>query len=632
MLRKDVASFTRFASRVLAVTAGLVLIATAAPLPVSHLTALPTFDRPIISPNGKYMALANLVEGQQALTLLDLATMQPKPLAGLGYSRLTNWWWKNDEWLLLLIEGPDGARDFRAIEIKSPETKRRPLVASKNLEVLDVLPSEPEEVLVAVSYREMARLNVRTGKMRVVEKSLGHWIDWNINLRGEAIGGISYNYLERKVLLNYRAAPGSAWQSREIGTFDSPNLQILGAADDGRRFLAIDQTPEREARVVCYDAATGQSEPVFTPPGVDPDGVLKWGDLNVPVVAIAYETDRPRLHFLDAGAARTQQQIDTALPATTNVVVSQSADGMRLIVAARSELDPGTYYLLDRTTGRLMKLASRYDNWNPNQMGRSEAFTFAARDGLTIHGRLVLPPSGVAPAGPPPLIVLTGQYINGLRVRANFDPLVQLLATRGYAVAQIDVRGTHGYGREFTKRGDLQIGTGMAQDLVDGVTWLSGQGKIDTQRVILFARSFGGWMGTNALASSKVFAGWVNWAIPMETTVNPESLILSDLSRKDSLALMGGIFAAERYLEQIAPIKQLPKIELPSFHRYGYYRGFLGSDLAQRHYRKDPERHVFRLEEDAQTLAERDAITISSHQQMLAYLAKNFPTELNSAR
>jgi len=131
-----------------------------------------------------------------------------------------------------------------------------------------------------------------------------------------------------------------------------------------------------------------------------------------------------------------------------------------------------------------------YPQIDPAQLTEVSSVTYRARDGLNIPAYLTLP-KGRQPKGLPLIVMPHGGPF--ARDDWTYDPLVQFLANRGYAVLQPQYRGTTGYGRSFVAKGSGEWGRGMQDDLDDGVSWLAQRGTINPARVCLVGGSYGGY-------------------------------------------------------------------------------------------------------------------------------------------
>jgi dipeptidyl aminopeptidase/acylaminoacyl peptidase len=529
-----------------------------------------------VSPDGRQLCVVASNGDADAITLIDLATFKPETVADLNDTRLLNYWWKGQNFLVLLVadEGT-GYLSFRSLELSTK--KVRPIVKLNHRASIIKHPLlHDEDHLLLSTYQgsgvDLKRLNVRTGKTEVIEKNPGYVKTWLVRNDGTALAAVGAeeqpdgDRLLRKSFLLRRNQTTKAWERVYLGRVDEPRLLPLSVHPDQRRIIAWDFRPETTASVVAIDPATMETEVLFNSPKVNPSYLATWGDNEHDPKAIVYETDIPRRVFLQEDARQLQAAIDSALPGTINDIVSHSLDLQVMVVHAQSDRNPGSYYLLDRRGRRLMPLGALYAGFPPGEMATGEHFEFLARDGLPLTGRILWP---VGVTGRPPLIVMTPLWVNGERTTYYFDRLHQFLASAGYAVAQIDWRGTVGFGRKFSEAGDFQIESGLPNDLEDGVRWLIAQGRVDSRHVVLFSASSGGLPAVHALARPGLFTAWVNSNTLLESwRFSYEALAPSRLDEREVIEARGSSKAVEAYKKSLNVVPLLAQIRLPQFHHY----------------------------------------------------------------
>jgi dipeptidyl aminopeptidase/acylaminoacyl peptidase len=171
--------------------------------------------------------------------------------------------------------------------------------------------------------------------------------------------------------------------------------------------------------------------------------------------------------------------------------VSRDDSRERFIVWVSGANDPGSYYIFAPTADILQRLARINGQLDPAQLAATEYTSYKARDGLEIPAFLTLPKGREARGLP--LIVMPHGGPYDVRDLLGYDPEVQFLANRGYAVLQPNFRGSSGYGTEFAAKGEGQWGRAMQDDLDDGVDWLASRGIVDPKRVCLYGSSYGGY-------------------------------------------------------------------------------------------------------------------------------------------
>jgi len=162
----------------------------------------------------------------------------------------------------------------------------------------------------------------------------------------------------------------------------------------------------------------------------------------------------------------------------------------KYIIAAYNDRTQGKRYFYDRATGKLTFLAEVTPWLKEGDLAEMKPVSYTSRDGLTINGYLTLP-RGRAPRNLPVVVNPHGGPWD--RDAWSFNPEVQFLANRGYAVFQPNYRGSTGYGRKFWEAGFKQWGRAMQDDITDGVQWLVKEGIADPKRIAIYGGSYGGY-------------------------------------------------------------------------------------------------------------------------------------------
>jgi dipeptidyl aminopeptidase/acylaminoacyl peptidase len=211
------------------------------------------------------------------------------------------------------------------------------------------------------------------------------------------------------------------------------------------------------------------------------------------------EAGVPHPIFFDANApdSRLYRALQNAFPGEVVDFINFSQDGGQLLFYVSSDRDPGTYYLIDMHTHKVRKLFSVAPWINPKQMGTRYPFRFKASDGNMLEGILTFPPGRRQANLPMVLLPHGGPY--GIRDDWYFDYDSQFLANRGYLVLQVNYRGSGGRGMGFQHAGYRQWGTGIQQDLIDGVKWTIAEHLADPNRICVYGGSFGGYSALMAV-------------------------------------------------------------------------------------------------------------------------------------
>ncbi|HTL17650.1 MAG TPA: S9 family peptidase, partial [Patescibacteria group bacterium] len=243
-------------------------------------------------------------------------------------------------------------------------------------------------------------------------------------------------------------------------------------------------------------------------------------------------------------------------------------DGTKAILGSSNDRTPGTFYLVDTTSGKIKKLSDVAEWIDPEEMCPMRPIEYQSRDGLKIHGYLTLPlgssgknlPMVVNPHGGP-----------NLRNSWGFDPEVQFLANRGYAVLRVNFRGSTGYGKTFLKAGFKEWGLKQQDDITDGVKWAIEQGIADPKRIAIFGASYGGFAALTGLEKTpELYRCGISYAgvTDILRTIDPSAPTLTMV--KMLLAERVGDPKKDRQqLKESSPLNHVDQIQVPVFLAYG---------------------------------------------------------------
>ena len=258
--------------------------------------------------------------------------------------------------------------------------------------------------------------------------------------------------------------------------------------------------PDGKVGGICTWSADERTlKPVWSAPDVEPDALIKDID-GTSIVGVHIYPGRSALGVIDKKSAmmETLLALMQQFPGETVTIPSVSKDGGRAIVAVASDVNPGEFFLFDRASKKVTPLLRRVDKIDPDRMAAMEPVKLQSRDGLTLRGYLTKP-LGQEQSRNLPLVVLVHGGPFGIRDYWGYEPEVQMLASRGYAVLQVNFRGSAGYGAGFGVAGYREWGGKMQDDITDATRWAIEQGVADPRRICIAGGSYGGYaalMGT----------------------------------------------------------------------------------------------------------------------------------------
>lgn len=492
-----------FLKKILTVSAMLLLLACGRKtgeirqIPIENFFRNPERTSLQISPDGNYIAYLQSYENKLNLFVEELSSRKVKRLTSETGRGLTRFFWANNEQLLYLFDrhGDEFHHLYSVTKDGSKTIDLTPFEKVK-MKFIDNMENQEDEILIAFNHRnpelfDLYRLNTVNGQLKMVAQNPGNISYWKADHSGKIRLAVETDGVNESIL--YRESEDKPFR-RVITlnfketlmpiTFTADNKNIYAASNIGRDKMAIvefDLMNARETRVI------------FSHPDVDVSDMGYSAVAKQPVYC-SYVTDRFQMTFLTDHAREVEQKIRKRLDDQSFYIISISKDENRFVLRTYSDKTLGTFYLYDVKHDELIMISEASPWIDEQEMADMKPVTFKSRDGIIIHGYLTLPKGREAQNLP---LVVNPHGGPWLRNKWGFNPETQFLANRGYAVLQVNYRGSEGYGKEFWQAGFKEIGRKMQDDITDGVQWLISEGIADSARVGVFGFSFGGYFALN---------------------------------------------------------------------------------------------------------------------------------------
>lgn len=411
------------------------------------------------------------------------------------------------------------------------------------------------------AVRALWQVDVATGRGKMVERGQRETARWDVDATGEARVRIDFDGLSDTRTYLGRAKGSSQWKILHRESDGPENWIYLGYSDpDDSLLLWRRDDGAQTGHVVRQSLATGAT----TVAEADPAALsadLEWEGYTKAPIAVRTEADRPTWRWLDAELGAVHVKLQHVFKTKDVWLRDWSKDRTRFVVEVEARDAPPAWYLFDAKLSQLSPIGEGYPELQGRPLGKTSWITYTAADGLTIPAYLTLPP-GTAAGGKPPLIVMPHGG-PASRDGFGFDWWAQFLAARGYAVLQPQFRGSRGFGPAFERAGDKEWGGKIQTDLLDGVSYLAGQGTIDPGRVCIVGASFGGYA---ALAGATLHPEVYRCAVSVAGISDLLALAVSVKVRGgerafEPLARMTGQTHADRdLLTAISPARQVDKL------------------------------------------------------------------------
>lgn len=471
-------------------------------IPRAVLFGNPVKASPSVSPDGKMMAYLAPSGGVLNVWVNTMGARDDRVLTKDAGAGIRNYFWAEDSRHILFLQDVGGNENWRlyGVDLESGSLNDLTPFDSVQVRVLYHNKHFPDELLVEMNrenrrLHDVYRLDLRTSELSLVAKNPGNAVEWvadpNLAIRGvlEATPDGGFDLLVRN-------GPDDAW--RKLLTWDAENAVSSGPLSftrDGASLYCIDSRDANAGRLVKISLADGSSTIVAQDSEYDVTDVM-FNPETYEAQAVAFTKERREWIILDDSLQDDFGAIVKLDRGDFFVTSRDNADRTWLVGFTKDD-SPVSYYAYDRTSKKGTFLFEPRGELARYSLARMEPVSFMSRDSLLMHGYLTLPP-GKAPANLP--LVLRVHDGPWTRDAWGFNNEVQWLANRGYAVLQVNYRGSAGYGKRFLNAGDKEWGGKMQSDLVDGVSWAVSQGIADSKRIGIYGFGYGGYAVLAGLA------------------------------------------------------------------------------------------------------------------------------------
>jgi dipeptidyl aminopeptidase/acylaminoacyl peptidase len=415
---------------------------------------------------------------------------------------IPNYFWKGADRIVYTKDfGGDENDHIVVVDRSGGEPKDMTPFEGVKAQIVDPLVEFPERMLIGLNKRvkevfDVYDLDLASGKLTLVAENPGNITAWGADHAGRLRYAIETDGVDQTYL--YREEGNGAFKPVLKTTFRDQFQPQVFTADNRRLYVASNLGRDKVAVVLVDPATAKEEEVVYARDDVDIADVV-WSKARKRVAYADYQTWKNERHYLDDDARKLFGRLEQKLVGYEVIVQSTTDDEQRMIVAATNDRTQGARYFYDRASDQLTKLGD-VAPWLPEaKMAAMKPIRYTTRDGLTINGYLTLP-NGVAPRKLP--VVVNPHGGPWFRDGWGFNPEVQFLASRGYAVLQVNYRGSTGYGRKFWEASFKQWGYAMQDDITDGVKYVVTQGVVDPKRVCIYGGSYGGYATLEALVKT----------------------------------------------------------------------------------------------------------------------------------
>jgi dipeptidyl aminopeptidase/acylaminoacyl peptidase len=450
-----------------------------------------------LSPDGKYYAYMASYKDRMNVFVQEIGKPEAMRLTSDTSRSIADFLWGNNQRILYLRDtGGDENFKLFGVDISGTNLKGLTDFDKVRTQIIDDLPDIDEYVIVGLNKRnpqvfDPYRLNINTGELTMLAENPGNITNWitdhdgKLRLATAISDGVNNSLLYRKTEKDqFKTVITTSFKetlSPAFFTFDNKNI------------YAISDLSRDKSAIVEFNLDEGKEEKVlYENPDYDVDQ-LNYSRARKVLTGARYTSWKRERHFFDKEFEQLITDLKAKLGDIEFGITSTSKDENITIVLASSDKSSGTYYIYDKKNGKLEKIAETTPWLDANEMASMIPIQYKSRDGLTINGYLTLPKGYTMDNARNMAVIVNPHGGPWYRDQWGFNPEIQFLANRGYAVLQMNFRGSTGYGKKFWQASFKQWGKAMQDDITDGVNWLIEKGIADKSKVAIYGASYGGY-------------------------------------------------------------------------------------------------------------------------------------------
>lgn len=407
---------------------------------------------------------------------------------------IAGFFWANNQ-VIAFLQDTGGDENFSLYTVHRDGTDEQHVTPFTGVRVgiIDDLEDDEAHMIIEMNKRnpevfDAYRINIETGELTMIAENPGNISSWMTDHDGKLrIAGTTDGVQTSLLYRTHETDDFTTVMETSFKDAFSPAMMTY----DNKKLYVISNLERNTTALCVFNPETKQQEEVlYVRDDVDLGGIMA-SNKRKKLLGITYTTDKTYYHFFDEQRKQIQQDLEERLPHVEVRIASADKAEEVFIIRTFNDKTRGSYYLYD-TKSKDLSLLAEVSPWiDSSEMSEMKPISYTARDGLTIHGYLTLPHGKEHAKGLP--VIINPHGGPWARDYWGFNAEVQFLASRGYAVLQMNFRSSTGYGKSFWTAGFKQWGKAMQDDVTDGVKWLIDQGIADPKRVAIYGGSYGGY-------------------------------------------------------------------------------------------------------------------------------------------
>mgnify|MGYP000901882795 CR=1 FL=1 len=556
-----------------------------------------------VSPDGKKLAYLKSVDSRMNVFVRDISDEKSeKQVTFLKDRDVSQFFWKESQLFYLKDFGGDENFHLFSIDLKTLKDKDVTPFDKTRVSIIDVLKfGDSQSILISHNQRDakvfdVYKLNIKTLKTDLIVKNPGDYESYISDEKGQIRLVTRSVGVDTEIL--YR--DNNQQKFKSLLKFDYTrgfNPIVIHSRDT--KFLAVSNLTRDKAALVEFDTTTKkETKIIYQNLDYDFDGAVIYSERSKKLMGLSITTWKNENIFFDPGFEAMYGQVE-ALFKEKNKIIKNISIGMISSDKAENyftfgisgDRSRGEFYLYNREKNKITLIQEAAPWLKADSLVETKPIQFLSRDGLTIHGYLTLPQNYT---GKPIAAIVNPHGGPWARDVWRFNAENQFLASRGYAVLQINFRGSTGYGRDFLKASYKQWGLKMQDDITDGTQWLIKQGYAHPQKICIYGGSYGGYATLMGLVKEPdLYACGVDYVgvsnlFTFLKTIPP---YWSTFKEKMNVMLGDEVKDKDQFI-QTSPVYHVDKIKAPLFIAQGAKDPRVNKDESDQVVKKLKERGI----------------------------------------
>ena len=524
-----------------------------------------------ISPSGERIAYMKPWKTRMNVFVLDMKNDKETRLTSSEDRGVYGFTWLSDK-RIAYVKDDGGDENMHIYAVDIDGTNEIDLTPFDNIQArfIDDLEDDPDYVIIGINKRDPQlhdpyRLNVNNGELEMIAENPGNISEWMTDHDGKLRVALTSDGVNTSLL--YRDSESEKFQTILTTDFKVSVSPLFFTFDNKNLFVSSNRGRDKSGIFEFNISKVEEGKLIFEHDQVDVSRLMYSRKRKV-LTGVSYTVAKNDMVFFDAWREDIQKKLETEFPEYEVGITSFSKDETKAIVVTYSDRSRGTYYYYDVETNKLTSLGKVSPWLDEDHMAEMRPVEYKSRDGLTIHGYLTLPKGSAGKNLP---VVINPHGGPWTRDSWGYRSEIQFLANRGFAVFQMNYRGSTGYGREFWEISFKQWGKTMQDDITDGVKWLIDEGIADPNRIAIYGASYGGYATLAGLAfTPDLYACGVDYVGVSSLFTFMESMPpYWELYRSMLYEMVGHPEDDQELLASASPLLHIDKIKAPLFIAQG---------------------------------------------------------------